>query len=69
MLVDLILTVCMTANPSDCHEERLSFEARSSLAQCMMLSSPYVAAWAGDHPQWTVKKWTCAWPDARKSKA
>jgi hypothetical protein len=32
----------------------------------MMLSTPYVAAWAGDHPQWTIKSWKCHWPEDRK---
>ncbi len=66
MMIDLILTVCMASNPASCKEERLSYESRGSLAQCMMLSTPYVAAWAGDHPQWTIKSWTCGWPDQRK---
>ncbi|MCB8838217.1 hypothetical protein [Aurantimonas sp. VKM B-3413] len=64
-MVDLILTVCMITNPSSCHEERLTYQAGNGLSQCMMLSMPYVAAWAGDHPKWKVKTWKCAWPDAR----
>ncbi|RFC63012.1 hypothetical protein DYI37_13785 [Fulvimarina endophytica] len=68
MLVDLILTVCMISNPQSCKEERLSFEARSSLAQCVMLSTPYVAKWAGDHPKWKVRSWKCGWPEQRDQK-
>ncbi|EAU41068.1 hypothetical protein FP2506_12414 [Fulvimarina pelagi HTCC2506] len=68
MMVDLILTVCMVTNPESCREERLSFQARQSLAQCVMLSAPYVAQWAGDHPNWTVKRWECGWPDEREQK-
>ncbi|KQT85217.1 hypothetical protein [Aurantimonas sp. Leaf443] len=66
MLIDLVLTVCMAGNPASCKEERLTFESRGSQAQCMMLSSPYVAAWSGDHPDWKVKSWRCAWPEERK---
>lgn len=66
MMIDLILTVCMVSNPASCKEERLAYQSRGSLAQCMMLSTPYVAAWAGDHPQWTIKSWRCGWPDERK---
>ncbi|MCQ0990115.1 hypothetical protein [Jiella marina] len=65
-MIDLVLTVCMVANPANCKEERLSYQARATSAQCMMLSSPYVAAWAGDHPQWSVKRWRCEWPSERK---
>ena len=37
-MVDLILTVCLTANPDNCREEHLYFESRGSLVQCMMLA-------------------------------
>ena len=30
------------------------------------MAQPYIAAWIGDHPEWTVKKWTCDYPDKRK---
>ncbi len=66
MVVDLILTVCMLSDPTTCREERLTYESRGSLAQCMMLSTPYVAQWAGEHPKWTVKSWTCNWPEERR---
>ena len=66
MVVDLILTVCMLSDPTSCREERLTYESRGSLAQCMMLSTPYVAQWAGEHPKWTVKSWTCSWPEERR---
>ena len=66
MMIDLILTVCMVSNPGQCHDERLTFESRGSLNQCMMLSSPYVAKWVGDHPQYKVKRWRCDWPEKRK---
>ncbi|WAJ26778.1 hypothetical protein [Antarcticirhabdus aurantiaca] len=66
MVVDLILTVCMLSDPTTCREERLIYESRGSLAQCMMLSTPYVAQWAGEHPKWMVKSWTCNWPEDRR---
>ena len=34
-MVDLILTVCLTANPGNCRDEHLYFESRGSLLQCM----------------------------------
>jgi hypothetical protein len=65
-MIDLILSVCMVSQPGTCKEEHLYFESRGTLTQCMMLSSPYVAQWAGDHPQWKVTSWKCEWPKARK---
>lgn len=66
MMIDLILTVCMISQPNVCKEEHLYFQSRGSLAQCMALSTPYVAKWAGDNPNWDVKSWTCGWPEDRK---
>ncbi|WP_102960134.1 hypothetical protein [Mangrovicella endophytica] len=66
MMIDLILTVCMLSQPETCKEQRLTFESRGSLNQCMMLAMPYVANWAGEHPLWHVKEWHCDWPEKRK---
>lgn len=65
-LIDLVLSVCLLSDPSNCKEEHLYFESRGTLTQCMMLSSPYVADWAGNHPDWKVKSWKCEWPEDRK---
>lgn len=65
-MIDLVLSVCLATSPTTCKEEHLYYESRGTLAQCMMLSSPYVAEWAGNHQDWTVKSWTCAWPEERK---
>lgn len=64
-MIDLVLTVCLVASPADCKEERLTYQARATSAQCMMLSSPYVAEWAGNHPKWRVARWRCEWPEQR----
>ena len=67
MIIDLVLTVCMVSDPSSCHEQRLAYESRGSLATCMMLSTPYIAMWAGDHPDLKVTSWKCEWPEERKN--
>jgi hypothetical protein len=30
------------------------------------MAQPFIAEWVGDHPQWTVRKWTCDYPDKHK---
>ncbi|GGD36456.1 hypothetical protein GCM10011335_44320 [Aureimonas glaciei] len=66
LMIDLVLSVCLLADPTSCEEQRLSYESRGTLAQCMMLSTPYVADWAGNHPKWKVVGWKCEWPEDRK---
>jgi hypothetical protein len=62
-MVDLILTVCLIANPSNCRDEHLYFESRGSLFQCMMLAPTEIAKWSQEHPTLKVKRWKCAFPN------
>ncbi|RWK41289.1 hypothetical protein [Mesorhizobium sp.] len=62
-MVDLILTVCLIANPDNCREEHLYFESRGSLFQCMMLAPTEIAKWSQEHPKLRVKRWRCAFPN------
>ncbi|MDN5929349.1 MAG: hypothetical protein L0I29_20015 [Hyphomicrobiales bacterium] len=61
-LVDLILTVCLAANPGQCREEHLHFESHGSLMQCMLRAPPEIAKWLPEHPALKVKRWKCAFP-------
>ncbi len=63
-MVELILTVCALAAPSQCEEKRLQFVSDGSLMQCMMQAPPYLAAWSNEHPETRVAKWRCAFPGA-----
>ncbi|MDK1389140.1 hypothetical protein QN224_27430 [Sinorhizobium sp. 8-89] len=62
-LVDLVLTVCMLANPTDCRTEHLYFESRGSLVQCMMLAPSEIAKWSESHPRLKIVRWKCVFPD------
>ena len=62
MLV-LIMTVCSLASPNQCNEARLQFTDNVSLMQCMMQAPPYLAQWAGEHPDARITRWRCAYPD------
>ncbi len=65
-LIEIVFTVCAIANPANCEEKRLQFSWEGSLTQCAMTAQPYIAQWIGDHPAWTAKGWTCAYPGKRK---
>ncbi|MCO5064480.1 MAG: hypothetical protein M9924_08670 [Rhizobiaceae bacterium] len=62
-LVDLILTVCLTANPTSCRDEHLLFESRGSLMRCMWQAPIQIAQWSQEHPTVKVVRWKCAFPD------
>jgi hypothetical protein len=64
VLVQLILTVCSLADPTDCQEQRLAFVESGSLRQCMFAAPPKIAEWAASHPNRQVVKWRCGYPEA-----
>jgi len=66
-MVDLILTVCLSANPTHCRDEHLYFESGGTLNQCMFLAQPEIAKWVEQHPTLKVVRWRCAYPDREKS--
>jgi hypothetical protein len=66
-MVDLVLTVCLTANPTNCREQHLYFESRGSLLQCMFLAPSEIAKWSSEHPGHRVMRWHCAFPDKEQS--
>lgn len=61
-LVELIVMVCSTFAPGACSEKHFLFETPGSLNTCMMQALPYLAQWAGEHPNDRIAKWRCAWP-------
>lgn len=62
-IVDLILAICMSGDPSVCREEHLYFESRGSLRHCMAEAIPTMAIWAGTHPGWRITRFHCEWPN------
>jgi hypothetical protein len=67
-LVDLILLACLLANPSECREFHVLFQASGSLQGCAIRAQPYLAQWAGAHPAYRIARWHCAWPDQEGGK-
>lgn len=67
-MIEIILTVCAIANPSNCEEKDLQYAWEGSIQQCMMAAQPYIAQWIDQHPAWFVTKWSCDYPGSRKRK-
>lgn len=62
VLIELVLTICVSDKPSSCREEHLQFEDRGGLVACMMQAPPQIAKWSEEHPNLHVVKWRCAYP-------
>lgn len=63
-LIDLVLTVCLVANPGNCRVEHLYFEHRGSLQACMWQAPSYIARWSQEHPDVRVVRWTCTYAES-----
>jgi hypothetical protein len=61
-LIEIVVTVCATANAGACREEHLQFADIGSTTQCAMMAPPYIAKWVDEHPKWTAVRWRCDYP-------
>jgi hypothetical protein len=66
-VIDLVLTICLISNPSNCREERLHFENRGNLKSCMYTAQAEIAKWAEEHPNLRVMRWKCAYPNEERT--
>ncbi len=57
----ILISVCMIAQPSLCHDDRIemSFDNPNPMI-CLRNSQSALARWQGEHPTWTIKTWRCA---------
>lgn len=59
-MIELVFAVCMIDQPSRCKDVTLNFEGESiTAAQCMANGQMAMAQWAGEHPDWAIRKWSC----------
>lgn len=65
-MIELLISACQTTE-SVCRNFSQLFDARDvSLLTCMISGQPAVAGWQKSHPGWTVRRWTCRFPETRK---
>lgn len=65
-IVELVVAVCLVANPAACEERRFQFFREGGLTGCMIRATPYLADWTAAHPEWAVKSWKCGVPRTDK---
>jgi hypothetical protein len=63
-IVELVVAVCLAADPATCREEHFPFVEDGGLTSCLVRAQPWIAEWQATHPQWTVRTWKCAAPRA-----
>jgi hypothetical protein len=67
IMIEIVLSVCMLADPAKCKDVHLSYAAESTNItpqQCMMNGQPEIAKWSEGNPNWQIQKWRCGAPRA-----
>jgi hypothetical protein len=57
-MLGLFLSVCLISDPGKCKEEKINMAEETTFNQCMG-DQVDIAKWIGDHPNFTIQKWTC----------
>ena len=66
--IDLLLTVCAAAAPTNCEERRVPYFSQSSVFNCVTEAAPFIATWTEEHPKWVVRRWSCGRPTTIEEK-
>ena len=56
---EIVLLACLSADPSNCVEQRIPYESAGSLKQCVYEAQGVVAQWMSEHTDRFVKKYGC----------
>ena len=63
-MIELVLIVCLSSAPDRCETKYLRQDAPVSMMQCLFNGAKQAAAWAEEHPDYVVRRWTCGHPRA-----
>lgn len=59
-MIEIVISVCLIAEPANCKDVNLSYMAESITPyQCMLHGQSEIAKWQEGHPNWRVARWTC----------
>jgi quinoprotein relay system zinc metallohydrolase 2 len=58
-MYELLLTVCLMSDPSDCTERRLPFQERMGAMGCMRAGQSHARRWLETHPTLVLESWRC----------
>ena len=60
-MIEVVVSVCFVLEPKRCKDVHLSFAADNVTPfQCMHYGQAEIAKWTMGHPNWQVKRFTCA---------
>ena len=60
---ELVLLACLVKDPGHCESFHIPFQAQMNMAQCVWQSQMHAAQWAGNHPTWAIRRFSCRFPE------
>jgi hypothetical protein len=63
-MLELLLLVCLAAQPDRCEEIYMRTEGPTDMMQCLFNGQKQAIKWREEHPGYVVRKWRCGEPRA-----
>jgi hypothetical protein len=64
-MVELVVVACLMTGQPKCESFHLPFLGGMELRDCSVKQPVFeLVRWAREHPDWTIRKWTCGPPSA-----
>jgi hypothetical protein len=58
-MLSVIVSACLIADPNQCRDFKIQVDFQMPAKYCTAAAAPVCAQWAGEHPQWQIKRWKC----------
>jgi hypothetical protein len=60
-MIELLISVCLIAEPARCKDIRLPFDNDSiSVRDCTFNGQSEMARWSAENPEWQIARWACS---------
>jgi hypothetical protein len=64
-MVEIVVLACLMTAPPRCEAFHLPFLGAMEIRECLVKQPLYeLVRWAREHPDWSIRKWTCGRPSA-----
>lgn len=63
-MIELVVVACLLSDPGHCERFPVPFVEPMSQVECVSKGQFRLAQWSTQHPEWRIRRWDCAPPEA-----